>query len=247
MGFNRHWVVVQVNMFSMTNPYPFVRSNIYVFRKDQLYAGTVSAVAVFSLGSTSCEGSTCGGSQVPALTYDFTQNDLYLVQRWSSGAGALRLYRIAGPVNAPTITPSFPSSSGRPGRIPSPPARGPTFGPQPAACGGMKIQTNDSRIQNVIWRNGRLWTTHTVFLPPELAEPRVGPVVEFQTDSTVVQRGLVDGGSPHGSTRSRASPSTERRRAPGLLELRHNEFASAQYTIRLSTDPPNTMQAPDVS
>ncbi len=247
VGFNRHWVVVQVNMFSMTNPYPFVRSNIYVFRKDQLYAGTVSAVAVFSLGSTSCEGSTCGGSQVPALTYDFTQNDLYLVQRWSSGAGALRLYRIAGPVNAPTITPLLPLVFGPPWADSEPTGPGADFGPQPAACGGMKIQTNDSRIQNVIWRNGRLWTTHTVFLPQSSPNRASVQWWQIQTDSTVVQRGLVDGGSP---ARFYAFPSIAVNQNEDVLlgfsSFATNEFASAQYTFRLASDAPNTMQQPVV-
>jgi outer membrane protein assembly factor BamB len=247
VGFNRNWVVVQVNLFSMTNPYPFVRSDVYVFRKDQLYAGTVTAVAVFSLGATSCELASCGGTQVPALTYDFSQNDLYLLQRWNSGAGALRLYKISGAVGAPTITPLLPLVFGPAWADSEPTGPGADFAPQPASCGGMKIQTNDSRIQNVIWRNGRLWAAHTVFLPSGSPTRAAVQWWQIQTNSTVLQRGLVDGGSP---SRFYAFPSIAVNKNEDVLlgfsSFADSEFASAQYAFRLFTDAPNTMQTPTV-
>ena len=53
-----------------------------------------------------------------------------------------------------------------------------------------KIRTNDSRIQNVVYRNGKLWATHTVFPPaPTRASVQWWQV---RTDATVAQRGLVD-------------------------------------------------------
>lgn len=247
VGFNKNWVVVQVNLFSMTNPYPFVRSEIYVFRKDQLYAGTVTTVDVFTLDSTSCEGFSCGGTQVPAATYDFTQNDLYLVQRWNSGSGALRLYKISGTAAAPTLDALLPLVFGPPWAESEPSGPGADFAPQPSACGGAKIQTNDARIQNVVYRNGRLWATHTVFLPSSAPTRAAVQWWQIQTDSTVVQRGLVDGGSP---ARFYAFPSIAVNKNEDVLlgfsSFSDSEFASAQYTFRLATDPPDSMQAPNV-
>ena len=247
VGFNKNWVVVQVNLFSMTNPYPFVRSEIYVFRKDQLYAGITTTVDVFTLDSTACEGSSCGGTQVPAATYDFTQNDLYLVQRWNSGAGALRLYRISGTVGVPTFEPLLPLVFGPPWAESELTGPGADFAPQPAACGGAKIQTNDARIQNVVYRNGSLWATHTVFLPSGAPTRAAVQWWQIQTDATVAQRGLVDGGSP---SRFYAFPSIAVNKNEDVLlgfsSFADSEFASAQYTFRLATDPPNSMQTPNV-
>ena len=63
----------------------------------------------------------------------------------------------------------------------------------------------------------------------------------------MVQRGLVDGGSP---SRFYAFPSIAVNKNDDVLlgfsSFADSEFASAQYTFRLATDPPNSMQTPNV-
>ncbi len=198
---------------------------------------------MFSL-KTACGGSSCGGTQVPALTYDFAENDLYLLQRWNSGAGALRLYRISGPADTPAITPlSFVIGAAWADMEPT--FTGADFAPQGPGCGTQKIQTNDSRVQNVVFRNGRMWATHTVFLPSGTPDRASVQWWEIQTDTTVTQRGLVDGGSP---ARFYAFPSIAVNKDDDVLlgfsSFAPDEFASAQYTFRLASDPANTMQQP---
>ncbi len=244
VGFNKHWVVVQVNMFSTTNPYPFVRSEVYVFNKAQLYAGTF-APTVITLGATSCGGGPCGGTQVPAATYDFTQDDLYFLQRWNSGAAALRLYRLSTPAS-PSITPlGFPIGAAWADGEPS--GNGLDFAPQGPSCGGAKIQTNDSRIQNVVWRNGSLWAAHTVFLPSTTPNRASVQWWQVQTNATVTQRGLVD---EPGATRFYAFPSIAVNKNDDVLvgfsSFSASEPASARYAFRLATDPANTLQLPSV-
>jgi len=242
VGFNKHWVVVQVNLFDVGGAQLFNRSDIYVFNKAQLYAGT-AAPTVITLGSTSCGGFPCGGTQVPAATYDFAQDDLYFLQRWNSGSGALRLYRLSTPAS-PAITPlAFPTgpawADSAPGEL--------DFAPQGPSCGGAKIQTNDSRIQNVVWRNGALWATHTVFLPSSAPDRASVQWWRVQTNATVAQRGLLDDPT---ATRFYAFPSIAVNKNDDVLvgfsSFAPSEPASAQYAFRLATDPPNTLQAPSV-
>jgi outer membrane protein assembly factor BamB len=242
VGFNKNWVVVQVNLFERSPGFNFVRSEVYVFKKADLYTG-VFAPTVISLDAPACT-SGCGGTQVPAATYDFTQEDLYLLQRWNSGAGLLRLYRLSG-VAAPTITPlGFPSGPGWADGQPS----GLDFAPQPSICGGLRIQTNDSRIQNVVWRNGTLWAAHTVFYPAGPSPTRSAVQWwQVQTDSTVLQRGVIDSGSP---SIFHAFPSLAVNKNDDVLvgfsTFSDADFASARYAFRLATDPPGSMQVPSV-
>ncbi len=244
VGFNKNWVVVQVNMFDIGGGQLFNHSKIYVFNKAQLYAGTF-APTVITLGATSCGGGPCGGTQVPAATYDFAQDDLYLLQRWNSGAGALRLYRLSTPA-LPAITPlGFPIGAAWADTEPT--QSGADFAPQGPSCGGAKIQTNDSRIQNVVWRNGTLWATHTVFLPSPTPNRASVQWWQVQTNATVSQRGLVD---EPGATRFYAFPSIAVNKNDDVLvgfsSFSASEPVSARYAFRLATDPANTLQVPSV-
>jgi hypothetical protein len=246
VGFNRKWIVVQVNVFTYTVPPTsnnFVESRIYVFDKSLLYQGLPSTPTVIIPAPL-----TYGATQVPAQTYDFLADELYLMQRWNpnvSGTGYLRLYQLSGDVGAEALTPlGFPAAPAW-----SESAAGMAdFAPQGPSCGANKIQTNDSRIQNVVQRNGRLWATHTVFYPAG-GTPTRASVQWWQvaTDATVLQTGLVD---EPGNTRFYAFPSIAVNKDEdallGFSSFSASEAASAGYTFRLAGDPPGTMQAPRV-
>src|SRR5207249_2002902 len=145
-------------------------SQIYVFNKSNLYSGGAGAFTLFS-------ASGIGLTQTPSITYDNTISTIYLVQDFngnSGGSGFIRLYTITGPVGAEvlnfatpetavlTSTPN-PWDSSHPivngGFVPQNPA------PLTTAQFSTRIMNNDSRIQNVVYRNGTLWFVHTVFLP----------------------------------------------------------------------------------
>jgi outer membrane protein assembly factor BamB len=242
VGFNTKWIVVQVNVFA----YPgnaFVESRIYVFNKADLYDGGSQGLVTLITPTPA----TYGATQVPALSYD-AGPDLYFLQRWnpdSSGIGYLRIYELSGNVGSETLTPlGFPSapawSESAAGRV--------DFAPQGPSCGGAKIQTNDSRIQNVVQRDGELWATHTVFYPAGGTPTRASVQWwQVQTDATVVQRGLVDDA---GNARFYAFPSIAVNKNEdvmlGFSSFAASEPASARYTFRLATDAPGTMQTPSV-
>ncbi|HET7090908.1 MAG TPA: hypothetical protein VFL17_19940, partial [Anaerolineae bacterium] len=95
LGFNKDWIVVQVNMFNTSNN-RFNRTHIYVFNKANLYSGANADHTLFSLTGI-------GATQVPAITYDNALATMYLLQNWdgnSGGSGYLRLYTVTGAIGA---------------------------------------------------------------------------------------------------------------------------------------------------
>ncbi len=61
VGFNKNWIVVQVNLFSNANN-AFLRSQILAFNKTNVFAGGTNRTVI--------NDSTIGGTQMPAVTYD---------------------------------------------------------------------------------------------------------------------------------------------------------------------------------
>jgi outer membrane protein assembly factor BamB len=250
VGFNKNWVVVQVNMFDTTLPYPFVRSNVYILDKARLYAGTLTLPQVVTVRlDTLCGGSNCGGTQTPALTYDNTTPDLYLVQMWNEegtpGTGYLRLYQVTDPGTGPVVVPlGFPSGPAWSFSE----ATGADFAPQPPSCGGHLIQTNDARIQSVVYRNGKLWAAHTTFYPSGGVPTRAAVQWwQINTDATVAQRGVIE--DPFDQL-FYAFPSIAVNKDDhallGFSTFSDTSFASASYAFRLATDPPGRMRTPAV-
>ena len=256
VGFNKHWVVVQVNMFDEPGG-TFDRSVIYVFDKARLYAGTTGACmpAPSVTGCTLIETTTLGATHVPAATYDFTIDELYLLNRWNSGAGALRLFVISGAIGSEVLTPlGFPLgpawSNSAPGSL--------DFAPQSQAgpgcfdelgatplCPDCKFQTNDSRVQNLVYRDGSLWTAHTVFYPSGGAPTRSSiQWWEIATDAAVLQRSVIDDALL--GERFYAFPSIAVNRHRDVLigysTFISTAYASANYSFRYGTDPPSTLQ-----
>ena len=228
VGFNARWVVVQFNLFETADD-DFVRSEIYAFDRSALYAGTASH---------SVASDITGFTQVPALTYDPAQNDLFLLESFSSAAGQLRLRKLSGPVAAPVLsTVGFPTA---------PPWQFiPPFDDHAPQAGSVqRIATNDARIQNLVYRNGNLWATHTVFT----ATP--GPVGrasvqwwQLSTAGGVLQNGRID--DPTGAN-FYAFPSIAVNKLDdallGFSCFAATRFASACYAFRKSTDAPGTFQ-----
>jgi outer membrane protein assembly factor BamB len=235
LGFNKDWIAVQVNMFNISNG-AFNRTHIYAFAKAGLYAGTPSVTLIPVSG--------IGGTQVPAVTHDNAISSLYLLQNWNGGAGALRLYQITGAVGSETLSPvGFPQSAATPwDSVPGPPGNQ-DFAPQLGTSA--RIQNNDARIQNVVYRNGRLWTTHTVFLPSGGTATRAA-VQWWQITPTaaVLQRGRLDDSSGNVFY---AFPSVAVNvnddALIGYSRFAASQFASSNYSFRTGNDPPNTLQA----
>ena len=157
VGFNNKWIVVSGNMFSNVGN-GWVGPQIFVFDKADLYGnGTGASTSIYP-------GTSVGGTFAPAATYDNSVSSVFLVQDYngnSTGWGYLGLSKIYGPVATPlfSLQYSFPAT-------PNPwnwSTGALDFAPQLGSA--QKVQNNDSKMQNVVYRNGSLWCAHHVFLP----------------------------------------------------------------------------------
>jgi hypothetical protein len=118
----------------------------------------------------------------PAIAEDNTTDTEYLVEDWDSTAAQLRLSKLTGTPTVPVLTvgTQFPQSVNSwrfdATRIQTTGGYVPQRQHNADLISGSRIMTNDSRIQNSVFRNGSLWCTHTVMLPttPTLAGVQVG-------------------------------------------------------------------------
>lgn len=239
MGFNKNWIVVTVNMFGVGGT-GFKRSSIFVFNKATLYA--FAAAASYKVFHDVCSSGICAFTQTPAVTYDNTLNTLYLIEDWD-GHTQLRIKTITGTPAAPAYgaanvftTPVAAANAWTFG-----PPSGNDFAPQLGSTN--KIQTNDSRIQSVVYRNGSLWAAQTIFLP-NTATPTRSSIQWWQLTpaGAIQQRGRVD--DPTGA-KFYAFPSIAVNKNSDVLigysRFSSQQYASANYAFRASTDPVNTL------
>ncbi|HWT03619.1 MAG TPA: proprotein convertase P-domain-containing protein [Pyrinomonadaceae bacterium] len=242
MGFNKNWIVVTVNMFAVAPATGFKRSSIFVFNKATLYSFAAAASYKVFHDVCSAGASFCAFTQTPALTYDNALNTLYLVEDWD-GHTQLRISSITGSPSAPAYSsahPVTPPVSAANSWTFAPPS-GSGFAPQLGSTA--KIQTNDSRIQSVVYRNGSLWAAQTIFLP-NAATPTRSSVQWWQITpaGAIQQRGRVD--DPTGA-KFYAFPSIAVNKNNDVLvgysRFSSQQYASANYAFRAGTDPVNTI------
>ncbi|MDT5060043.1 MAG: hypothetical protein QOH63_502 [Acidobacteriota bacterium] len=243
IGFNKNWIVVHANMFPIVDGPGFI-SHFYVFNKANLYAGGQGLYTLI-------KAPNLGGSIVPAITYDSAISTLYLLQNWngsSNGSGYLGLYSITGAVGSEVLNvanTTSPTLIGTPNPWASdaPTVSGTDdFAPQLATT--LKVQNNDSRIQNVVYRNGALWCVQTVFLPAGSSPTRTAiQWWQISTSGTAMQRGRIDDAT--GNT-FYAFPSIAVNSANDVLvgysRYSASQFVTANYSFRAGTDPLSSLR-----
>jgi hypothetical protein len=228
VGFNDKWVVVQVNMFRISDDL-FDRSHVFVFDRAQLYQSSAPFVLI--------PDATSVGTQSPALTYDPSQSELFLIERWNGSMGRLRLSKLSGAVGSPLL--SLVGQPVGPSWLNVPPAA--NHAPQSGSA--QRIATNDARIQNLVYRNGTLWTTHTVFSSsPDRASVQWW---EISTAGATLQVARIDDTT---GANFYAFPSIAVNKLGdallGFSCFSATRFASACHAFRKSSDAPNTFQDP---
>jgi hypothetical protein len=235
IGFNKNWIVVTGNMFTISGPFTFQNEAVYVFDKAALYAGATTPT-LFSRPTS--EGFTV----CPAITLDNTQATEYLVSSFNSAAGTLRLYTITGTAAAPVYTATMLFPAAATGWAANPPA-GNDFAPQSGDA--HLIQNNDRRIQNAVFRGGALWCTHTIFLPAG-ASPTHSAIQWWQINpvtGTVQQNARIEDAT---AVNFFAFPTIAVNAYDdaliGYSSFSASQFASANYSFRLHTDALNTFQ-----
>ncbi len=261
VGFNKDWIVVTVNMFAIglldQFIHPYFGANMYVFSKTNLYAKGDGAFTLFQ--DTSLKGFT----MVPAVTYDNELSTMYLVQvddligalltplftgGLPTAVSRLQISAITGPVGSEVLDLAHAFTPLTNAWLPSDIFFNFTgSGPQLGNFFG--IDVDDTRIQNVVYRNGSLWTTHTIFEPVDLftsTVPYHSAVQWWQLspEGDVQQHGRLE--DPAGAA-FYGYPSIAVNRCSDVM-LGYNKFspfqyASAYYSFRLGTDVTNTLQS----
>jgi hypothetical protein len=243
LGFNQKWIAVQVNMSSIAFANVIVRSEVYLVDKAAAYAGAPGTGAASVLGRRTTDNEF-GATQMPAVTYDAAQADLWLAQTGAGnagGVGTVRTFRVSGAVGSEVLTsgPSFTTASTWfTNQLPYP-----DLAPQSGTAD--KLQVNDTRMQAVVYRNGRLFFTHTVLLPAVGATRSAVQWWEVDPSGagTLHQRGRVDSGAAsemyaHPSLAVSASGAI----AVGYSRFTATGFASYAYRYRTATDAAGTLR-----
>jgi hypothetical protein len=252
LGYNAKWIGVQVNMSSVAFANVIVRSEVYLIDKAVAYAGVPGTGKATVLGRRTND-SDFGATQMPAVTLDAATEDLWLAQTGSgsvAGLGRVRTFKVSGPVGqeALTIGPEFTTSDvWFTNQLPFV-----DFAPQLWTRGGTarKLQVNDTRMQSVVYRNGRLYLAHTVLLPyvepptlPTYATVQWWEVNPNGPSGAPLQRNVVEGAS---ASQKYAHPSLAVT-AGGAVVVSYTKFtsaghASAAYRYRAAADAPGSLR-----
>ena len=239
LGFNGDWIVMQANVFTVSQG-AYLGSYIYAFDKADLYAGGAGRYTVFH--------DSTGFTDYPAVTHDNTLATEYLVRNWNGPTGTLRISTITGSVGAEVLTTgvAFPKAANawQDG------ASVTNFAPQLGSTS--RIDTDDDRIGNCVYRNGSLWVAQTVFFPAT-GTPTRSSAQWWQINTASGSVGVVQ------QLGKRDDPSNAFDYAYATLDVNANDdmmlgysrfgasqYASANYSYRLHSDPPNTLEADTV-
>jgi len=253
IGFNKNWIVVQANMGPNDTNVVGIHSHIYVFNKTNLYGGGFTAPTMFVQTN-----SETAGSEVPTITYDTNLSTMYLLQSANSNtnaAGYLRLFSITGSIGAEVLNyqtnPVYI-------RVDEPWAHMYTnqywqnwwccFAPQSNTTELIGTVV-DSRLANVIYRNGSLWTAQTIFLPTNNVARRSSiQWWQIKPDTAeVVQRGRIN--DPAGINYYAFGSIAVNRFNDVLIgysSFSTNQYGSANYSFRAFYDTLGQMRSPRI-
>lgn len=240
LGFNRSWIVVGVNVFTIQGSF-YEFQNLYAFDKANLYAGGSGLYTLL-------QDDTGGFSMNPAQTYDPNLAALYLLESWSSANGLLRMSTITGPVGSEVLTTAVALPAGPQAWQ----AVEPTVNFAPQLGSTRNIDTDDDRLDWTVYRNGSLWTAQTIFLPAT-GTPNRSSIQWWQIDTSsndlggIQQMGRID--DPSAATFF-AYPSIgvnkENDAMVGYSRFSASAYASAGFSMRMAADSPGTMRAGSV-
>ena len=232
MGYNKDWVVVTGNLFSISGNI-FASGQVNVIKKADLYNHV--AVPAFTR-------ITSGATLAPTATFDNSLATMYLLQRVngnSGGSGFMNLYNITGAVGSEVLNGPIQFSTPNPWN-----GSGSATNSAPQSGTTTKIANNDDRVQNAVYRNGSIWGVHTVFLPAGAPTRSAVQWWQISPAGAIIQRGRIDDAT---STVFCAFPSIAVNSNSDVLigysRFSATTFASSAYAMRLSTEPVNTLQS----
>ncbi|NOX87219.1 MAG: PKD domain-containing protein [Chlorobi bacterium] len=178
IGFNKKWITVSGNMFGGA----FYRT-VFVIDKPAAYDG--EETIPYTRFAT-----TQAFTIVPSITYDSTTEDMYCIATSSGntgGYGYIKKFRISGETDNPVF--EYQGAIGVPDPWDGWAGQNGNFLPQLGSS--EKINAVDSRMENVIYRNNKLWAVHHIYVP---AGNPVRTDVQWwnlDTSGVILQRGRI--------------------------------------------------------
>lgn len=235
IGFNDRWIVVQMNLFPMPNQ-TTTSHQIYVWDKQDVYN---NGSGVFTKFEITNEGTAVA---CPSIHYDNSTNRMFLIRSASGnsgGKGTLTMRTLTGTASAPVMSAAsaiqanltWATSAGTNGN----------FNPQFGST--QLINAGDHRIRQVVVRNGRIWVTHSIYLPAAGANRSSVQWWELDTLGAIIQRGLID--DPTGFKHYNYPSIAVNKKNDVLIgysSYSTKQYASAGYSLRRSSDPINTVR-----
>jgi hypothetical protein len=233
LGFNNTWIVQTGNDFPASGSNS---SHIYVWPIASLYAGTTGTATAFV--------DTKNLLLSPAATYDATENTEYLVSDYngnSGGNGYVNVATITGTASAPVYSAGSQLGINQTWQDPSALEDAPQEG-ETLAKG---LEAGDTRIHSVIYRNGSLWFTHTVYLPASGTITNAA-IDWWQINPSALSVTQFDRIADANSKIWYYYPSLDVNANGDMLigysTSSSTTYGGAQYALRLATDPVNTLE-----
>jgi hypothetical protein len=250
LGFNSTWIAITSNLFRLGSYPAFDGPGMWVVDKSSALAGGELTVTVFP-PKFDLAGGVSSSTLQPCVTFG-PEPKLYIVDRAPLSfrdTRTLRLSEISGSSSAPvwsvsagstviagsglfTVTNNFASVQIKASQ------KGTDAG----------IETADPRIVNAVYRNGKIWCTHSGGFPVGNVDRtavfwyQLDPVAMEVTGDPIAQSGVLDGGAGvhhyYPSITANASDDV----CIAFTRSDATRFAEAVYTGRLGTDPPSTVR-----
>ena len=225
IGVNTPWVAITNNMYTVSGS-TFGGAKMWVIDKAQLLAGNF-VVTTFARGFDG------GGFTLrPALTFDASEPTLYLVDGlWMTGGTMThRVSQIRDSSGTPVwssvgfylVNSNYDITQINAAQLGD----------------SRRIQTNDTRLLNAVFRNGHLWLTHTGGLPVGSVDRtavfwyEVNPVTP-----AIVQSGVIDGGVDVHHYFPSISVNQFDEVVIGFTRSDATRYAQAVFVSRQPTDP----------
>ena len=230
IGFNKKWITISGNMFGSD----YYRT-VFTFDKLAVYNG--DETIEYTRFAT-----TQGFTLVPSITYDTVVEDQYLISTSNGntgGMGYIKKFKLSGPVDDPVF--ELEGSIGIPDTWANGAGDYGNFLPQLGSS--ELINSVDSRMEDVIYRNGKLWAVHHVFLPADNPQRSAVQWWNIDTDGVILERGRVEDETNQFSF---AFPTIAVNKNEdvfiGFDAFSETQYASAAYAYKSHYDEPNSMR-----
>ncbi|HEV7902597.1 MAG TPA: hypothetical protein VGO96_02055, partial [Pyrinomonadaceae bacterium] len=256
IGFNKNWITIAVNMH-LNSTGAFAEGRVLAIDYATARSGNLLGISRYFQNITAGQG---GFNMQPAVSYSPTVTEGYLASHGSSSTtvggvptATYFFFVMVGTPAAPALRQSVTKTNPlgpwtAPGGDILPQA------PEPNGSGTRKIDSRDSRILNMVYRNGSVYFSQTVGLPagrtPETIDRTAAQWVQANASGTFLQGGRVEDPTATQTNGGNwyAYPSLSVNRENSLLigfsQFSSDSFASAGYAFRAASDPAGTLREP---